>query len=161
MVMRDFAMISPTVWHSKRFRGPSERAKLMFFYLLCGPHGNSIGCYRLPPGYVCADMQWELHDWRSAMTELVDSGMVVEDLETDTIWIDKWQKFAGLKGEKTLKNVKKLLKALPASPAKEACQAAIFGNSDSGLYDWWQDPAPNPPEIGSIPEHLNTRYLSK
>lgn len=159
--MRDFAMISPTLWYSKRFRRLSERAKLLFFYLACGPHGNSIGCYRLPPGYVCADMQWELQEWRSAMTELVDSGMVVEDLGTETIWIDKWQKFARLGGNKTLKNVDKLLKALPDSPAKEACQKAIFGSPDSGLYGCGNDANPKSVEPLTIPEHLNTRHLNQ
>lgn len=162
MGLRDFTMVSPTLWHSKRFQRLSERAKLLFLYLLTGPHVSSIGCYRLPPGYVCTDLQWELPDWRSAMDELVSNCMVMEDIPTETIWIDNWQKFNKFLGTKTITGAEKKLRSLPESPVKEACRTAIFEAPASSSYSYSEaHSALEACSAGVIPEHLNTRYINR
>lgn len=58
--MREFGKISSSIWGSERFCAlPSAEAKLFYLYVHTCQHGNSIGCFKLHPGYIMADLGWE------------------------------------------------------------------------------------------------------
>ena len=167
MTIRDFTMVSPKIWHSNRYKSLSEQSRLLFLYLLTNPHVTSIGCYRLPAGYACTDLQWEPTVLRSKLDELKSHGMIIEDPETETIWIDQWNQFSPLKGEKSIKGAQKKLDALPASDAKEACEKAYFHlvkpPKDSAWIALWRDTEDNGngDEESQIPPHLEAKHLNK
>lgn len=58
--MRDYAKISPTIWRSRKFKAldDNDDARLFYLYLHTCPHGNSVGCFWLPRGYIQADLGW-------------------------------------------------------------------------------------------------------
>jgi hypothetical protein len=92
------------------------------------------------------------------MDEIIGKKLVIEDLATETIWIDKWEKFNKFNGSKSLKGAQKLLHSLPDSTAKETCRVAFFEKP----FEWFA--GSQTPECSSaieIPEHLNTHYLSR
>ena len=166
MGIRVFTPVSPKVWHSKRFRSLSDPARLLFMYLLTGPNVTSIGCYKIPNGYICTDMKWDEATLRQHMDELVQSGMILEDQATEIIWIDKWGKFCRPTGAKSVKGAMKLLNALPEGIARNACSVALFGEVDvDGSQRWldaWRDKSDATPpeqEQSQIPPRLNTGYL--
>jgi hypothetical protein len=90
--MRNFGMVSPLVWHSKRMNGVSDQGKLLFAYLLTSPHSNSAGVYKLREGYVCADLAWEPEAYQRAKKELVNAGMIQAEDTTEEVSIGLWFK---------------------------------------------------------------------
>ena len=58
--MREFGLISTSIWNSRKFCGlKSDDARLLYFYLLTCPSVNSLGCYVLKPGYAAAALGWD------------------------------------------------------------------------------------------------------
>jgi hypothetical protein len=57
---RDHGKIKSSLWRSQKFRrlANNDRAKLQYCYFHTCPHGNSIGCYPIAPGYMMADLFW-------------------------------------------------------------------------------------------------------
>jgi hypothetical protein len=56
--MREYGQVQSAFWQSPDAQACSDTGKLLALYLLTGPHANGIGCYRLPDGYVMADLGW-------------------------------------------------------------------------------------------------------
>lgn len=74
--MRDYSKVSRTLWHSRRFRPLESDAKVLYMHVLTGPHGNSIGCYRLLLGYITADLGWSEQRAVEALKHVSDSGLI-------------------------------------------------------------------------------------
>jgi len=78
--MRDFSKVAPSVWRSKKFRAiKSDDARLIYFYLLTCPHGNSAGCFDMLEGYACADMGMVSQRYQDGIADLCDVGLIVID----------------------------------------------------------------------------------
>lgn len=154
--MRNFTMVSPTIWQSRRFKRLSHDAKLLMFYLMTGPHAVSIGCYRLPAGYALTDLGWDMPTYRAAMDELKCHEMIEEDEVFDLIWIDKWEKFMTHTNINHRKASEKIFDRLPVSSVTESARAAVLGPTSTEKKD---DAGPAATPKG-IPEHLNTAYLA-
>jgi hypothetical protein len=90
--MRQFSMIAPAIWESDRFCRLGDRSKLLMHYYLTGPHGNSIGCFRLPDEYACADLRWPLRLYRETRKPLIEGGLVQYDPVTSEVLIERWFK---------------------------------------------------------------------
>ena len=89
--MREFTKVSPTVWQSRRFQGlPSDDRKLLYFYLLTGPHNNSAGCFFLPEGYAVHDLGWSQDCYDAALQSLVAAQMVDHDPKNQVVLIERW-----------------------------------------------------------------------
>ena len=56
--MREYGQVQVSFWSNPDNVGLSDQGKLLAVYLLTGPHSNGLGCYRLPDGYVVADLGW-------------------------------------------------------------------------------------------------------
>ncbi len=57
MASREYGVVHTSFWTSADIRGLSCKAKLLFLYLLTGPHSNGLGCFRLPIPYMAADFR--------------------------------------------------------------------------------------------------------
>ena len=86
----EYSKVSQSLWHSKRFRALGEDAKLVYLHALTGPHGNSVGCFRLPVGYVTADLGWPQDRATKALKEVSDSGLLDLYPDEDLLRIDKF-----------------------------------------------------------------------
>lgn len=73
--MREYGQVQSAFWQSTDAQSFSDHGKLLAIYLLTGPHANGIGCYRLPDGYVIADLGWDAHAVQSAFLELSGNGL--------------------------------------------------------------------------------------
>lgn len=56
--MREYGQIQTCFWTDPDIQALTDQEKLLATYLLTGPHSNGIGCYRLPDGYILADLGW-------------------------------------------------------------------------------------------------------
>lgn len=79
--MREYGQVQCAFWHSADAlgNGPdnpalSDGGKLLALYLLTGPHSNGLGCYRMPDGYLMADLGWNAETIAERFAELSRKG---------------------------------------------------------------------------------------
>jgi len=57
--MREYGRVGVSIWNSQKFLSlENNNSRLVYLYLLTCSHGNSVGCFRLPEGYIMADMPY-------------------------------------------------------------------------------------------------------
>ena len=89
---QDFTKVSPAVWRSKRFLALNDTGKVLYLYYLTCDHQNSTGCFRLPPAYAAADLQWEQEKYLEQREVLEAADLVVVDDDHDLIYVCRWFK---------------------------------------------------------------------
>lgn len=72
--MREYGQVQSAFWQSPDAQAWSDTGKLLALYLLTGPHANGLGCYRLPDGYVMADLGWDAERVSKGFEELFQNG---------------------------------------------------------------------------------------
>lgn len=72
--MREYGQVQSAFWQSNDAQACSDVGKLLALYLLTGPHANGIGCFRLPDGYVMADLGWDSETVSKGFEELSANG---------------------------------------------------------------------------------------
>jgi len=82
-VTRNYAKISTSIWGSAKFKslGADDRAKLLYLHLHSCKSVNSIGCFRVPLGYITADMKWS----EATVKKAIDSLSKVELIEHNPV----------------------------------------------------------------------------
>ena len=117
--MRDFAKISCSIWHSRKFRSlPNDDCRLVYLYLHTNPHVNSLGCYVLPFGYAIADLGWNDMEtdpirYRDCIEALCDSGLIGFDPAESVVRIVDFLKHSPFSNEKHAKGAVKILYHIP------------------------------------------------
>lgn len=92
--MREFYKVSPTLWGSRKYWSlPDDLCRYMYGYLLTNRHGNSAGCYQLPPGYGCADLKWSVEDYSYRLDIISKAGLIEFDEAENTLRITNWFEF--------------------------------------------------------------------
>ena len=76
--MREIAKVHSSFWTSPNINRLSEDGRMLAVYLLTCPHGNSLGAFRLPEGYVAEDLKWDSDRVKRTFREL--AGTVSEPL---------------------------------------------------------------------------------
>lgn len=92
MSKREFSKISPAIWRSERFTSLDTDAKVLHLYLMSCEHQNSAGCFRLPDGYACSDLGWNVDEYRPCRDRLVKAGLISFDPDTVEIYVHRWFK---------------------------------------------------------------------
>lgn len=85
--MREYGQIQCAFWTNPQTQDLSSDGKLLACYLLTGPHSNGIGCYRLPVGYVTADLGWASETVTETLSELSENGFAYRCERTGFVWI--------------------------------------------------------------------------
>ena len=124
--MRDYGQVQTTFWGRSALL--SDRAKLLALYLLTGPHSTGLGCFRLPYGYVVADLGWTQDSVRKAFAELSRNGFA--DRFDDVVFVPKFLRFNGMANPNVALARQKEYEALPNGEAKSRVARAMlkFGN---------------------------------
>ncbi len=93
--MRDFSKVSPSIWRSKKFKslGADMEAKHVYLYLLTCPHGNSAGCFDLPPLYASNDLGMTAEAYSKAIDSLSKADLIEWDEAEQTLLIVNWDEF--------------------------------------------------------------------
>lgn len=111
--MREYGKIYTTFWTSPEMQGVSEQARLLAAYLLTGPHGNMLGCFRLPMAYIQADMRWVPADALSILTELITIDFVRYDKGTSWLFLPNYLTWNPIENPNQGKAAAKLVEAVP------------------------------------------------
>ena len=99
-----YARISEALWTSRGFQGLSDDGRLLELYVKSCPHRNRLGCFRLDPHYVVADLGWEVERVKITLNELVSASRIMWDaearvvLDLDALRVDPLQNGNVVKG---------------------------------------------------------------
>jgi hypothetical protein len=85
--MRAYGIVHRAFWTDGRVMALSERAKLLALYLLTGPHGSACGCFRVPDGYISADLAMVPDTVTDTVSELVAAGFIDRCEATGWTWV--------------------------------------------------------------------------
>ena len=85
--MRDYGKVETKFWGWALKNKLSNDARTLALYLLTGPHSNSIGCYRLPDGYITADLGLTSETITDALSELSKNGFAHRCKITDFLFL--------------------------------------------------------------------------
>jgi antitoxin component of RelBE/YafQ-DinJ toxin-antitoxin module len=140
--MRQFGIISSSIWRSKRFRLlSSDLARLTYLYLHTTTHGNSAGAFVLPPEMAALELKVPSEDVRAAFVALDEVRLIRYDQDEEMIQILDFFRFNSISSRKHLQGPVRIIKSLPASPVRDfaACDLimAIFERRE----EWQQKTA--------------------
>lgn len=91
--MAKFRKIDPRIWNDLKFMNLSERAKLVFFFVLTSPQQTMLGAMRATPSGLTAELRMPLHDFSDAFLEIAEQGMLKFDERAAFIWLPNWFRY--------------------------------------------------------------------
>ena len=127
--MARYSVTYSLIWEDEDFKGLSSDAKTIFWYLQSNKHGNMIGYYYLPLGYMVTDMKkhnrtknktWTEGEIESAFKELLgakteERRFVYYDPDAEVLLIPSYLKCHSLKNENQAKGALRALSEVPFS----------------------------------------------
>ncbi len=129
--MRDYGRVYSSFWQSPEMRALPEDARTLAMYLLTSPHGNLIGCFRLPDAYAADDLQWPLQRVAEGFAKLQSVAFVTRDEATKWVFITKYLKWNAFENPNVAKAAHKAFDQVPALALKPALALALL---DSGAH---------------------------
>ena len=123
MSNREFSKISPAVWRSGRFGALDTEAKMLHLYYLSCEHQNSGGCFRLPDGYACSDLGWDVDKYRSCRDRVVNAGLISFDPATFEIYVHRWFKHNPPMNDKHAIGTRRVIDAIESDTIRELVEA--------------------------------------
>lgn len=124
--MRDYGRVYSSFWQSPEMRGLPEDARTLALYLLTSPHGNLIGCFRLPDAYAAEDLQWPIERVAEGFAKLQQTDFVTRDEATKWLFIRKFLKWNAFENPNVAKAAHKALDQVPALALKPLLALAIL-----------------------------------
>lgn len=112
--MRDYGVVRVRFWAWAKRRKLSLRARDLALYLLTSPHGNSLGCFRLPMAYLCDDLGEEPKRIAEALVELNNVGFLERDEDDGWTWIRDFLEHNPIPNANVGKSVGKMLEQVPS-----------------------------------------------
>jgi hypothetical protein len=88
-----YGRIHVNYWTSLDIIGLSLETKLVGAYILTCPHGNMIGCFRLPIAYVVDDLGMSCPTVSEGFRNLCDTGFITYDSPLSWVLISKFLKW--------------------------------------------------------------------
>ena len=71
-----YRKIDPKIWNDERFNSLSDKAKLIFFFLLTHPHMTPVGAMRATTAGFAEELGWTVEAFREAFQEALSKAMV-------------------------------------------------------------------------------------
>lgn len=112
--MRDYGKVYTAFWSNEDMRAMSEDARMLALYLMTCPHGNMLGCFRLPNAYAAEDLKWEIERVSKGFEELFQNGFVYRCQRTFWVFIRKYLQWNQFENPNVGKAAGKLFDSLPA-----------------------------------------------
>jgi hypothetical protein len=125
--MRQFGIISSSIWRSRRFRQlTTDLARLTYLYLHTTTHGNSAGAFVLPPEMAALELKVPSEDVRAAFNELAEVRLIRYDPEEELIQIVNFFRFNAISSRKHLQGPVRIIQALPHSWVRDTAACDLI-----------------------------------
>lgn len=158
--MRDYGRVYSSFWQSPEMRALPEDARTLALYLLTTPHGNLIGCFRLPDAYAAEDLQWSMERVSEGFAKLVEAAFVTRDEGSKWLVIAKYLKWNRFENPNVATAARKAFDQVPSLPLKCLLSKALlefgvhmnadFRNACETLSEPIRKPEPEPEPIQSL-----------
>ena len=159
--MRTYGKLAGSFWPTMQARGVSDDGKLLFAYLVSCRHGNLVGCYILPEGYITADLGWTVERVRETVSELLAQGLIQRCQRTGLTLLTGWWEHNTIENPNVWKAAQAVIHSLPRSSetfllfiesAKTVCRMVPeqTPNRHSNLLRYRRKGYLNPFEIRSL-----------
>jgi hypothetical protein len=122
--VRDYGQVQCHFWQSTEAQSFSDVGKLLALYLLTGPHSNGIGCYRLPDGYLMADLGWSAETVSKGFEELSREGFAYRF--EGVVLVPKFLRWNAIANGNVAIARQKEFEALPKGEAKTRAARALL-----------------------------------
>ena len=137
--MRDYGQIQCSIWTHPDFVSLSDQGKVLMCYLLTGQHSNGLGCYRMPIGYITADLGWTEKKASETVSELFRNGFIRVCKATDFVWIPKYIRWNPPANANVAKAREKEFAGIPSSFE----YFALLSKDLLEHYEYWAEPFRN------------------
>lgn len=159
--MREYGKVYTSFWTSEDVTAMTEDERTLALYLLTCPHGNMLGCFRLPEAYASDDLKWSAERVSKGFSGLVAKGYIYRCERSNWVVILRYLKWNQFENPNVGKAAGKLFDSLPApSLAKAALAAAlrefspVFPAAILDKFEAENEPFRNPsvlsPETGAV-----------
>lgn len=154
--MRDYGKVYTAFWTSEDIRSMSEDGRMLALYLMTCPHGNMLGCFRLPNAYAAEDMKWDSERVSKGFHELFEKGFAYRCEKTSWMVIRRYLKWNQFENPNVGKAAAKLfdslsapgiVKSLLARALREFCGFFPSGKLDE--FESLTEPFENPFETNA------------
>jgi hypothetical protein len=135
--MRDYGVVRVRFWAWAKRKKLSLEARDLALYLLTSPHGNSLGCFRLPMAYLCDDLDANAKAVIKSLEELKAVGFLERDEEDGWTWICDFLEHNPVPNSNVGKAIGKLVEQIPQSVGfyERLLDALTVSHVDSDLID--------------------------
>lgn len=164
--MRDYGRVYSSFWQSPEMRAMPEDARTLALYLLTTPHGNLIGCFRLPDAYAAEDLQWPIERVSEGFTKLGEVGFATRDEATKWLFIAKYLKWNRFENPNVATAAQKAFDQVPSISLKSLIANALlefgahlkdeFRKACETVAEPFRNPEPEPE-----PEPIRTRTRTR
>lgn len=124
--MSRYGKIESGFWQNPKVRGLTERGRYLLTYMLSCPHGNAVGCFVLPDGYIADDLNWSSETVSKTVSELSEAGFIERDKAARLVRIIGWWGHNEIANANVAKHAAKELNALPKSQLKQRAIAEVL-----------------------------------
>jgi hypothetical protein len=111
--MRDYGVVRVRFWEWAKRKHLNAEERELALYLLTSPHGNCLGCFRLPMAYLCDDLGKDIETVTRTGSRLSEIGFLERDEETGWTWIIGFLEHNPIPNRNVGKAVEKQLDAVP------------------------------------------------
>lgn len=112
--MRTYGRIETSFWQNPKVRALScDESRHLLLYLYSCPHGNSLGCFVLPDGYIMADLNWPPETLALRFSELTARGFIERDPDSYLVRIAGWFGHNKIENRNVALGAMKIIAALP------------------------------------------------
>lgn len=118
--MSRYRKVDPRIWNDDKFRGLSNRGKLVFFMLLTHPHMTALGAMRATPGGLAEELNWEPQAFREVFAEVLAVGMAEHDQKACLIALPNFLRYNPPESPNVVKAWVSALDLLPECELKTA-----------------------------------------
>ncbi|MEQ1847107.1 MAG: hypothetical protein ABL983_16180 [Nitrospira sp.] len=121
-----YSRISNRFWTDEKSSTWNDRVKLAALYVMTCSHRHLEGIFKLPPQYACADLNWTMKSWKSALVFLQESHFLKWDSRTSIVLIINALRYQAPENENQRTAAIRRIKDLPITPLlQDFCSLAL------------------------------------
>lgn len=111
--MGKYRKVDPRIWNDLHFLNLSDKAKLVFLFLLTHPHMTALGAMRASQAGLAAELQWDQKDFAKAFAECFRKPLLKVDETHNFLWILNFMKYNQPENPNVFKSWESALDYLP------------------------------------------------
>ena len=121
-----YSRISNRFWTDEKSSTWNDLVKLAALYVMTCSHRHLEGIFKLPPQYACADLNWTMKSWKSALAFLQESHFLKWDSRTSIVLIINALRYQAPENENQRTAAIRRIKDLPNTPLlQDLCSLAL------------------------------------